>query len=57
MFIYKTRVQKAAYIVLEKLETFNESILLISINNKTYIENNQDKLSTILARQKVDTMA
>ena len=43
--------------MLEKLETFNESILLISINNKTYIENNQDKLSTILAREKVDTMA
>ena len=57
MFIYKTRVQKAAYIVQEKLETSTDYILLISIINKTEIENNQDKFSTILAREKVGTMA
>ena len=62
VFHPKSRVQKAAYFVLEKLEASSETghimpMLKFFTNNKAEIVNNIENFPTILAREKVDSKA
>jgi len=62
VFHPKGRVQKAAFTVLEQLETSADSgiikpLLKFLINNKTEIINNIENFPSILSREKVDTKA
>ena len=62
VFHPKSRVQKAAYFVLEKLESSSETghimpMLKFFTNNKAEIVNNIENFPTILAREKVDSKA
>eukprot|EP00092_Neocalanus_flemingeri_P002849 GFUD01003047.1.p1 GENE.GFUD01003047.1~~GFUD01003047.1.p1 ORF type:complete len:1487 (+),score=586.22 GFUD01003047.1:576-4463(+) len=62
VFNPKSRVQKAAYTVLEKLETSTDSghilpLLQFFSKNKSEIVNNLDNFITILDREKVDSVA